>query len=451
MFFKRPITTNNFSFSDWSCIYKDYEEGKRREEHFASDWTEIMENPIYFWYLMLIFEISKKEMIDHKLFLVDIWEINDFQVITLKFNEEIWNNEDLQEILFTKNTYAFIVYHIARLASLFFAFDIKSLSIVGDPHLLSKDLIRWILSKYTNGKTLEDDDCDMLYKNIWELGKMERIMIENVRESLQNKYISLEENFIFEVFPSLDCSLNRNFERWEKIKSFWKFMYLELDFDSTNLSNLQELLNTYISAIFDTQNWGEISTIAFTAVLKKSKIVWNTAFIAFKDIVDENFQVFQYLYWLEKQERCTINSWKLQDSYLIVKIYDPILCNICGIKESFEKFESIMENVVFNMSKQQLELKGERLLIWESNESYLAVYFDLFDQKESWVAMDDILDFFEEGITPKDHKYKKLKNSLFYDKAKALSKKINKVIGIPDLFYINYWYIKLKFPIRIEK
>lgn len=451
MFFKRPITTNNFSFSDWSWIYKDYEEGKRREEHFASEWTEIVENPIYFWYLMLIFEISKKEIFEHKLFLVDICKTKDFQDITLKFNEEIWNNEDLQETLFTKNTYAFIVYHFATLSSLFFAFDIKSLSIVGDPHLLSKDLIRWILSKYTNEKVLEDEDCDILYKDIWELGKIERTMIENIRVSMQNKQISLEENFIFEVFPSLDCSMNRNFERWDKIRSFWKFMCLELEFDNTNLLKLQELLDTYISAIFDTQNWGEISTIAFTAVLKKSKIVWNTAFIAFKDIVEEKFQVFQYLYWLEKQERCTINSWKLQDSYLIVRIYDPILCNICGIKESFEKVEPIMENVVFIMSRKRLEFKWERLLIWESNEDYLAVYFGLFDEKKSWVAMDEILDYFEEGITPKDDRYKKLKNSLFYDKARALSKKINELIGVPDLFSINNWYIKLNFPIRIEK
>jgi hypothetical protein len=51
--------------------------------------------------------------------------------------------------------------------------------------------------------------------------------------------------------------------------------------------------------------------------------------------------------------------------------------------------------------------------------------------------MDEILDSFEEGITPKDDRYKKLKNSLFYDKARALSKKIKELIGVPDLFSIN--------------
>ena len=57
MIFKKPKTTNNFKFEDFSVYFDVEDNSKRTEDDFDIEWNNVFEDPIYFWYLMQIFEI----------------------------------------------------------------------------------------------------------------------------------------------------------------------------------------------------------------------------------------------------------------------------------------------------------------------------------------------------------------------------------------------------------
>ncbi len=61
MIFKRPKTTNNFKFEDFSVYFDVEDDSKRTEEDFDIEWNNVFEDSIYFWCLMQIFEIYERE------------------------------------------------------------------------------------------------------------------------------------------------------------------------------------------------------------------------------------------------------------------------------------------------------------------------------------------------------------------------------------------------------
>lgn len=466
MIFKKPKTTNNFKLEDFSVYFDVEDESKRTEEDFDIEWNSVFEDPIYFWCLMQIFEISETEPSKtdilltktwYNLFLSDIWEAEWYKKVVGKLDEDLWQEYELYDHLFIKDEYSLVMYRIARLSGLFYAFDIHSIHILGYPDKIAKEYAKEWLSRYDNLKQVTDDDIDELYYIYAEIGEiddarqsrmMTRIMEPNSAESERPFYGDYDE---FQVFPKMENWNHWNDEKWQKISTFWRFMRLDLEFDKENMKKLQKLIDTYISETFDEAYGIEDITRKFIALAKKSEIIGNAVFIKLEDVIKADFPCLQYIYWLNKTEGCLIRSWKIKDAFMI-NLFDPTICHILGIWEWSQKQQENVEKLIYNEQKEVLELNGKKLPLWETNEGFVKEYFDLMFDTEWWVSIDELIERLEPNIWELwADKIPKAKKRLSYDRANLLNKKIAKLTGITGLFKIENGYIKLTSPIRVEK
>lgn len=462
MLFKRPKTSNNFWFyySDvWEIEERDdNDEYIHKEEDFDIEWNNTFEDPVYFWYLMQIFELYNLQY--RSILLSDIGEVDQYTKATEKHDEEVWDAYSLWDTLFMKDSYSLVVFRLSVLSNLFFSFDIKKIFIEENASDIAKKFMRSYLENYDKISQITDDDLDYIYSICCDLIKMneDKLIRMHEQESLNDENTPEKSviggsymNDIFEIYPNPDSGLHWSSDKWEKITAFGEFMRVGLDFDDGNMKILQNGIDDYISETFDGENNIEDGTRQFIALAKKSEIIWNVAFVKFEDAIKANFPCLQYIYWLHKTEGGLIKSWKIKDAFAI-SLFDSTICRILGIWEWSSRQQENIQKLAYNETKEVLELDWKRLSLWETNEAFVREYFDLLFNAELWVSIDEIIEGLEPNIWQLDSdEILKAKKRLGYDRANLLSKKIAKLTGVSWLFKIENGYIKLTSPIRVEK
>lgn len=456
MIFKRPKTSNNFWFY-YSGIHIEDEgtEQKSTEEEFDIEWNNAFENQIYFWYLMQIFDLydSKSE---EPLWLWDIWEVEWYKKIVDADDANLWNENSLWDFFPYQDTYCLLLYRIVELTRLFFAFDIKRLSINGYPDQISKDFLKSYQFDRESEK-ISDEDCEYIYHFLWELWKIDSylswrkiIKLMNPRDFEEERAFSSDRDNL-ELYPNPEVEFHWREARWEKAGEFWKYMQVEFEFHSWNMKKLYDYTESYMSDTFDGAYWIENITRQFIALAKRSEIIWNTVFIKFADAINADFPCLQYIYWLNKTDWALIASWKIKDAFMI-SLFDPTICHILGIGSNTPKQQSNIGKLSFNEQKEVLELNGKKLWLWPNNEGFIKEYFDLIFEFETGVFIDSIVERLEPNLWELEpENIPKRKKSLSYDRVNLLNKKIAKLTWITGLFKIENWYIKLTSEIRVEK
>lgn len=455
MIFKRPKTTNNFSFYFDPIGWDDYDDESSKDKDFDIIWNEILENPIYFWLLMRIFEQYNHHN-DESLNLGDFWEVEGYVKATENYDKELWNEQSLWDILPYQDPYGLLLYRISYLTRVFFAFDIKRLFINGYPDEIAKDFLKSYFSDWSNQK-ISDDDCEYIYHFLWVLWKIDwylsgrkAMKLMRPRDFEEERRFSSDTND-FEIYPNPEWEFHWREERWEKTGEFWKYMEVELEFDKRNMKKLYDFIEAYISDTFDEAYGIEDMTRKFIALAKKSEVIGSMVFIKLEDAVKADFPCLQYIYWLQKMEGCLVWSWKIKDAFM-VSLYDPTICHILGIWEWSQKQEENIGKLTYNEQKEVLELNGKKLAIWPNNEGFIKEYFDLMFDDDKWVAIDEIVERLEPNIDGLSaDEILKAKKRLSYDRANLLNKRIAKLTGISGLFKIENGYIKLTSPVRVEK
>lgn len=454
MIFKRPKTTNNFSFYFWPIGWDDFNDNESKEEDFDLIWNEILEDPIYFWILAQILE-HYTEGNDEAFSLGDLWEAKGYIKASENYDKQLWNDQSLWDVLPYQDSYGLLLYRISYLTRVFFAFDIKRLFINGYPDEIAKDFLKSYFSGWSS-HSINEDDCEYIYHFLWELWKIDNYLswrramkLMRPRDFEEERRFSSDVND-FEIYPNPEWEFHWKEERWEKTGEFWKYMEVELEYNKENTKKLQKFIHGYITENFDEAYGIEDITRKFIALAKRSEIIGNAVFIKLEDVVKVDFPCLQYIYWLQKTEGCLVRSWKIKDAFMIY-LFDPTICHILGIWEWSQQQEKI-EKLAYNEQKEVLELNEKKLSIWPNNEGFIKEYFDLMFDYDKGVAIDEIVERLEPNIADlKTNEIFKAKKRLSYDRTNLLNKRIAKLTGISGLFKIENGYIKLTSPIRVEK
>lgn len=455
MIFKRPKTSNNFWFYFDQIVSDEKEDSQSKEEDFDLVWNEAVENPIYFWLLVVIIE-QYVHYTEEPLELWLLWEVEWYNAIIEDFDDQLWNENSLWDFLPYKESYCLLLWRIAYLTRAFFAFDIKKLTINGYPDEISKDFLKSYLSRWDISK-ITDNDCEYIYHFLWELWKIDNylsgrraIKMMRPRDFEEERRFSSDSDE-YEIYPSPEWEFHSKDERWEKTGEFWKYMQIEFEYNRWNMKKLYDFIEGYISDTFDETYWIEDITRKFIALAKRSEIIGNTVFIKFADAISADFPCFQYIYWLNKTDWAMITSWKIKDA-LMINLFDPTICHILGIGTDTPKQQENIGKLSYNEKKEALELSWKKLWLWVNNEGFIKEYFDLMFEFESGVSIDDIVERLEPNIWELwAEAIPKKKKSLSYDRVNLLNKKIAKLTWITGLFKIENWYIKLTSEIRVEK
>jgi len=458
MIFKRPKTTNNFWFyysgisaEDESC------EQQRAEKDFDLDWYGVLQDPIYFWYLLQIFEHYQNEKDDTTLSLGNILKVEGYRTNVIPFDEAVWNEWSLWDYLFMFDAKSLILCRIANLTQLFFAFDITEVFIGRYLDDIGRDIIRNFLTRSENPLSISDDTIDDLYCVLWELGRLDEfltsraiIKYHHVQELKEERSFDWDKSYI-SFFPKYLWKPLKGNDLWQKLSYFGEYIHVRLEFDTWNMWKLQKLIDAHISDSFEKLDGIESVARKFIALAKKSEIIGNTVFMKFGDIVNADFACFQYMYWLDKIDDISVESWNIEDVF-VVKIYSDTIAHILGMGPESEKQKENIGNISYNQEREVLELNWRKIALWETNEGFIKEYFDLMFHIDSGVWIDEIVERLEPNIWElKNDEMRKRKKSLSYDRVKLLNGKIAKLTWVTGLFKIGNGYIKLTSAIRVEK
>ena len=458
MIFKRPKTTNNFWFyySGISAEDESFEQ-QRTEKDFDATWYSVFDNPLYFWHLMQILELYQNEKDRVVLSLGNILKVDGYIKNVAPLDQEFWNEWSLWDHLFMLDVKSLILYRIANLTQFFFAFDIKQIFMGKYLDNIGNDIIRNFLTCSDNPLSISDDAIDDLYCVLWELGRLDdslasRAMARHHHSSdiEEERPFYWDEQYV-SFFPKCLWKPLKSDDLWQKISYFGEYIYVELECDKWNMWKLQKLIDAYISDSFEKSDWIESVTRKFIALAKKSEIIGNTVFMKFGDIVNADFACFQYMYWLDKIDDISVESWNIEDVF-VVKIYSDTIAHILGMGPESGKQKENIGNISYNQEREVLELNGRKIALWETNEAFVKEYFDLMFHLDSGVWIDEIVERLEPNIWELWlNIMNKKKKSLSYDRVKLLNGKIAKLTWVTSLFKIENGYIKLTSAIRVEK
>jgi len=459
MYFKKPKTSNDFLFfnkigahflrNQWR-FEDDVEEETIRKIHIWSEcWEGIIQDPLLFWYLMIIVEIyqDKTWTWSYELPLNRILKISKYEELMEKPDNDLFEELSAWDYDIYKGChYSMLLVRIAWLTGAFFAFDIRNISLIDYTGGIAKNILRnFILA--SRDKIPTDDDLDETILALNELSWLVKddddkfFEVYNAKKEAPEKPIIGDEDF-YDIYP-VENNENRVYEVWERVAFFGEFSKIRFDFDKENMEKLQFLTVNTVSSFLVNLN---PLTYKFIKMAKKWEKIENTLYIPFETLFTD-FPLIQFLYSLQENDGCDVASWLIEDDW-VVTIYDEIIADALGM--SHEKKKEAIKNVIFDYTKEALCIDEQAISLRDTNNMFVKMFFDL---EKSWVVDIDEL---AESIDPividmNKEERSKAEKTLVYDRVPQINNSLRKELGMEKFFSIQNRKVKLNYPEILEK
>lgn len=451
MLFKKPKTTLNFILgkefwvpfldSKWR-IAPEIDDTDRKESIWSGCWEGIIRDPIYFWYLMIIFEIYSGADSEQEINLNHFTRLPKYGEIIEKVDVDLYYEGDAENLDVYQGCYdSMVILRILWLTAGFYAFDIRNISLNESINtilqkVLEKTIIRFrerIPSKW------EIEELSLQIEELCGLDDENSIKGYN-RELAQyndKDRIFLGDDDFYDIYP-FENDKGRIADIWEKIALFGEHIKIRFEFDKENMHKLSDLIEKTVDQMVGDQT----STHWFIKIAKQCEKIGSTLYIPFEKLLTPNFPLLQYIYGLEKTDGCSITSWAIEDDW-IVTIYDETIADALGMSREKKKAEA-SKQVTYNFDKEVLCLDGKPLSLWDVNDVFIQMFFDL--EKSGMVSIDELAESIDPIVADmsKDARWKAEK-SFVYDRVPAINRKLNKELWIEKFFTIENRKVKLSY------
>lgn len=207
---------------------------------------------------------------------------------------------------------------------------------------------------------------------------------------------------------------------------------MRFEFDKENMQKLEGLIINTVSSFVINHT---ALTHKFINVAKKCEKIGNTLYIPFEKIVTRDFPLLQYLYNLQLNDGCELDSWLIEDDW-VVTIYDETIADALGMVRADKQQEKQHKTISFDYEKEALFVDSKKRSLGEVNDAFVRFFFDL--EKDGEVAIDELAESIDTAVIDMDHaKRKKAEKRLIYDRVPQINRTINKLTGIEKFFSIE--------------
>lgn len=459
MIFKKPKTTHNFELFHeiwesflhrWMEEEGELEKDTRDESYWSIHWEiNIIDDPILFWYLMIIIEEYKWFPPDYEINLATFTKPENYSSLIEDMDSELHSDTEAGEREIQQMcNYSMALFRLIWLSGVFYAFDIRNISLITYADEIGKRILKTAFLNFKD-KTISDANLEELYLSLGELWWLDEKKRERKMLGYMGKNIDEERPFIwdeefYDIFPLPD-GWKRFDDMWFKVLSLWQYLKIQFEFDGENMKKLSALIEKMVFQITEEQT---SLTHKFIKIAKKCEKIENTVYIAFEHLFTPEFPLLQYIYQLEKNDGCSIVSWATEDDW-IVTIYDETIADALGMSREKKTDNIIVKSVIYDYKKEALKINEKSISFGDTNDAFIKSFFDLED--DGIVGIDELtesLDSMVENMT-KD-KRAKAEKSLVYDRIKPLNSKINKESGLEKFFYIENRKVRATYPEIIE-
>lgn len=456
MLFKRPKTECKFKlYEEYIPVILDVENTKDRDlSDYEAVWYEILLDPIYFWYLMMILELYEEDEETIEFSLSRIGEIGNYAKTVNSNDNKVIENNDLKDWDIWWGTYDMILFRLIYLSGAFLAFDIKSIELIGTASEIAKDIMKKSL---VSGGEKSDIELEWIYYILWVLRWIEDkqfdkyYKVRSVHDYKKAKENSLSTLDSYTIFSKITWDNRDKNDFWEIISFLWEYMKVTLEVDKKNMGQLREFIDTSVEDIMDMSLDIHFLLRKFIKIAKESEIIGWTVFIPFSKCIEADFPLLQFIYYLQKNEWGHLISWNIEGDVWAIWIGDPIISRALGIKGSDDDKIDTSE-LIYNETKELLYFKKKPLHLGEMNETFVKEFFDLSFDQDAGLSIEELVERLEpniESFTPE--KIKQAKKRLSYDRVDLLNIKITKLTWLPKCFKVINSKIKLLFQISVEK
>lgn len=239
-----------------------------------------------------------------------------------------------------------------------------------------------------------------------------------------------DENFC-DFYPSEEENYRLS-NIWESIAYFGEHTKVRFEFDIENMQKLEGLIINTVSSFVINHT---ALTHKFINVAKKCEKIGNTLYIPFEKIATRDFPLLQYLYNLQLNDGCELDSWLIDDDW-VVTIYDETIADALGMVRADKQQEKQHKTISFDYEKDALFVDSKKRSLGEVNDAFVRFFFDL--EKDGEIAIDELAESIDTAVIDMDHaKRKKAEKRLIYDRVPQINRTINKLTGIEKFFSIE--------------
>ena len=381
-----------------------------------------------------IFENFKNESLGQEIDLVKFNQLPKYADAMTKYDADFYSDSEAgEQEIYQGCSQSTTLLRILCLSSAFYAFDVRNLSLNDSLNQVLQNILKNTISQFS-GKTPSTEDLENLSLQIEELCSLENEKDSNWykrEEERKNGVVFLGDENFYDFYPS-QKEKYRLSDIWESIAFFGEHTKVRLEFDKENMQKLEGLIINTVSEFVINHT---ALTHKFINVAKNCEKIGNTIYIPFEKIVTRDFPLLQYLYNLQLNDGCELDSWLIDDDW-VVTIYDETIADALGMVRADKQHDKQHKTILFDYEKDVLFIDSKKKSLGEVNDAFVRFFFDL--EQDGEVAIDELSESIDTAIINMDRtERKRAEKRLIYDRVPQINRTINKLTGIEKFFSIE--------------
>lgn len=467
MLFAKPKTIQNFELSNELGVHAivnkwgieedennnenedDIDNSNRRQKIWSNSWVGIIQDPLFFWYLMVIFENFKNESLKQEMDLIKFNQLGKYSEVIEKYDTAFYNDsESSEQEIYKGCPQSMTLLRILCMSSAFYAFDIRNISLNDSVNEILQKILQETIVQFRQWMP-SSDDLENLSFEIEELCSLKddrNWKGWHKGDQAQSDGIVLlwDDNFC-NFYPSEE-EKNPIYNIWDSISMFGKHTKIRLEFDKENMQKLEWLI---INTVSEFVIHHTALTHKFIGVAKKCEKIGNTLYIPFEKIATRDFPLLQYLYNLQLNDGCELDSWLVDDDW-IVTIFDETIADALGMVRADKQDEKQYKTILFDYEKEVLFIDSKKKSLGETNDAFIRFFFKL--EKDGEIAIDELSEAIDTAIVDMDRaKRRRAEKSMIYDRVPQINRTLNKLTGVEKFFSIENRKVILTNPDILEQ